>query len=212
MRLATLRDYSSSSRRLLSRHAQDYAASWGMSTHAVWRQVPAVLLIVGLAGAACDDDRSPEPPSDSAVIGSIHRGRRHALRRRSRAEQSGSAVEPGVRAGRAAVHHRAAWTGAHCTEWRAAAASSADDRRRRGHWRGWRDGPGAPSQLQLEPVRLRRLHRAPDGRQRHGESRRPLSRGRQSARRTDGDSRQHSRRRTSTTADASSSGRTGSCI
>jgi glucose/arabinose dehydrogenase len=34
-----------------------------MSTHAVWRQVPAVLLVVGLAGAACGDDRSPEPPS-----------------------------------------------------------------------------------------------------------------------------------------------------
>ena len=34
-----------------------------MSTHAVWRQVPAVLLVVGLAGAACGDDRSPEPPA-----------------------------------------------------------------------------------------------------------------------------------------------------
>lgn len=33
-----------------------------MSTHAAWRQVPVVLLIVGLAGAACGDDRSPEPP------------------------------------------------------------------------------------------------------------------------------------------------------
>ena len=34
-----------------------------MSTHAVWRQVPTVLLVAGLAGAACGDDRSPEPPS-----------------------------------------------------------------------------------------------------------------------------------------------------
>src|SRR5262245_19156497 len=33
-----------------------------MSTHAVWRQVPAVLLVVGLAGAACGDDRPPESP------------------------------------------------------------------------------------------------------------------------------------------------------
>jgi aldose sugar dehydrogenase len=34
-----------------------------MPTHAVWRQLPVVLLIVGLAGAACGDDRSPEPPT-----------------------------------------------------------------------------------------------------------------------------------------------------
>jgi aldose sugar dehydrogenase len=34
-----------------------------MSTHAAWRQVPAVVLILGLAGAACGDDRSPEPPA-----------------------------------------------------------------------------------------------------------------------------------------------------
>ena len=65
----------------MSRHALDYAASWGMSTHAVWRQVPAVLLIVGLAGAACGDDRSPEPPATppSSEVFTAADGTRYAV-------------------------------------------------------------------------------------------------------------------------------------
>jgi aldose sugar dehydrogenase len=52
-----------------------------MSTHAVWRQVPAVLLIVGLAGAACDDDRSPEPPATppSSEVFTAADGTRYAV-------------------------------------------------------------------------------------------------------------------------------------
>jgi aldose sugar dehydrogenase len=34
-----------------------------MRNPAAWRQLPVVLSIVGLAGAACGDDRPPEPPS-----------------------------------------------------------------------------------------------------------------------------------------------------
>jgi aldose sugar dehydrogenase len=52
-----------------------------MSTHAVWRQVPAVLLIVGLAGAACGDDRSPEPPATppSSEVFTAADGTRYAV-------------------------------------------------------------------------------------------------------------------------------------
>jgi glucose/arabinose dehydrogenase len=34
-----------------------------MRTHPAWRQLPVVLAIVGLAGAACGDDRPPDPPA-----------------------------------------------------------------------------------------------------------------------------------------------------
>lgn len=52
-----------------------------MSTYAVWRQVPAVLLIVGLAGAACGDDRSPEPPETppSSEVFTAADGTRYAV-------------------------------------------------------------------------------------------------------------------------------------
>jgi glucose/arabinose dehydrogenase len=52
-----------------------------MRTHAAWRQLPVVLLILGLAGAACDDDRSPEPPTTppSSEVFTAADGTRYAL-------------------------------------------------------------------------------------------------------------------------------------